>query len=113
MSILEVIVSLITALGGVSVFEFIKWLYNRKNTARISDAQADTEEFRALREYNEFLQQQLQAKEERFCEQTARLRETQDRLFAARQETAETKLELYMKRCERKRCGEREPQNGY
>ena len=43
---------------------------SRKTNARIEDAHADVEEFKALREYNEFLQKQLSEKEQRFVEQT-------------------------------------------
>ena len=47
-------------MGG---FEAVKWIIgfytNRKTNARIEDAHADVEEFKALREYNEFLQKQL------------------------------------------------------
>lgn len=112
--ILTVIGSVIGAMGGV---EAIKWgvtaWRNRKTDARIEDARADAEEFKALREYNEFLQKQLSDKEERFVEQTGRLRQVQDELFALKESYSDEKLELAMKRCERKKCGDREPQNGY
>lgn len=86
---------------------------NRKANARIEDAHADSEEFKTLREYNDFLQKQLSEKEERFVEQTGRLRIIQDELFTLKEESSNLKLELAMKRCERKKCGDREPQNGY
>lgn len=111
---LDGILAIIGALGG---FEAVKWIIgfytNRKTNARIEDAHADVEEFKALREYNEFLQKQLSDKEERFVEQTARLRQVQDELFALKEDHSNLKLELAMKRCERKKCGDREPQNGY
>lgn len=110
MTIWEIIVALFTAFGGI---ETVKWLLNRRNNNRISDAQADHEEFVALREYNDFLQKQLTDKEQRFVEQTDRLRETQDALFTARQKCAQLELELALKRCERKKCADRQPQNGY
>ena len=63
---LNTILAIIGAMGGI---EGIKWgiraWANRKTNARIADAQADVEEFKALREYNEFLQKQLSEKEER------------------------------------------------
>ena len=74
---------------------------------------ADVEEFKALREYNEFLQKQLSEKEQRFVEQTGRLRKAQDELFTLKETNSDLKLELALKRCERKKCGDREPQNGY
>lgn len=106
--------SLIGVLGG---FEAIKWtvkfFVNRKTNARIEDAHADVEEFKALREYNEFLQKQLSDKEERFVEQTNRLRIVQDDMFSLKEENSNLKLEIALKRCERKNCSSREPQNGY
>lgn len=118
------IIALITVLGG---WDAVKYLLNRKtnkkleeaqvNTAKSqaesADAQASTDQFHALREYNEFLQHQLQQKEERFAEQTNLLRKRQEREFALMEENGNLKLELATKRCERKRCSEREPQNGY
>lgn len=111
---LNTILAIIGAMGGV---EGIKWgiraWANRKTNARIADAQADVEEFKALREYKEFLQKQLSEKEERFVEQTGRLRQVQDELFTLKESYSDVKLELALKRCERKKCGDREPQNGY
>ena len=86
---------------------------SRKTNARIEDAHVDVEEFKALREYNEFLQKQLSEKEQRFVEQTDRLRKAQDELFTLKEANSDLKLELALKRCERKKCGDREPQNGY
>lgn len=108
---------ILTVIGAMGGFEAVKWIIgfytNRKTNARIEDAHADVEEFKALREYNEFLQRQLQEKEVRFVEQTGRLRQVQDELFALKEANSEVKLELALKRCERKKCGDREPQNGY
>jgi hypothetical protein len=56
-------VILITALGGIEgVKQVVKFWMSRKTNARIEDARADVEEFKALREYNEFLQKQLSRK---------------------------------------------------
>ena len=63
--------------------------------------------------YTEFLQKQLSEKEQRFVEQTDRLRKAQDELFTLKETNSDLKLELALKRCERKKCGDREPQNGY
>jgi len=108
------ILAIIGTLGG---FEAIKWgisfYTNRKTNARIEDAHADVEEFKALREYNEFLQKQLSEKEERFVDQTGRLRKVQDELFTLKENQSNLKIELALKRCERKKCGDREPLNGY
>lgn len=107
-------VMLVTALGGIEgIKQLIKWWMSRKTNARIEDVHADVEEFKALREYNEFLQKQLSVKEQRFVEQTDRLRKAQDELFTLKEANSDLKLELALKRCERKKCGDREPQNGY
>ena len=111
---MNTILAIIGAMGGI---EGIKWgiraWANRKTNARIADAQADVEEFKALREYNEFLQKHLSEKEERFVEQTGRLRQVQDELFTLKESYSDVKIELALKRCEKKKCGDREPQNGY
>lgn len=50
-------IMLVTALGGIEgIKQLVKWWMSRKTNARIEDAHADVEEFKALREYNEFLQ---------------------------------------------------------
>lgn len=108
------ILAIVGTLGGFEAFRWgVNFYTNRKTNARIEDARADGEEFKALREYNEFLQKQLSDKEERFVEQTGRLRQVQDELFTLKEDHSNLKLELALKRCEKKKCGEREPQNGY
>lgn len=107
----------LAVLGALGGLEAIKWTVNfytnRRTNARIEDAHADGEEFKTLREYNEFLQKQLSEKEERFVEQTGRLRKVQDELFALKEDNSDLKIELALKRCEKKKCSSREPQNGY
>lgn len=108
---------ILTVLGSLGGFEAIKWAINawvnRKNNQRVEEAHADSEEFSVLREQIKFLQEDNIAKEKRFADQTDRLRKAQDELFDSREENAKLKLELAMKRCERKKCADREPQNGY
>ena len=105
-------VMLVTALGGTEgIKQLIKWWMSRKTNARIEDAHADVEEFKALREYNEFLQKQLSVKEQRFVEQTDRLRKVQDELFTLKEANSDLKLELAVKRWVRKKCGDREPED--
>lgn len=109
--------TILTILGSLGGFEAIKWAlnawFNRKNNARVEEAHADQEEFAVLREQIKFLQDDNICKEKRFAEQTDRLRKAQDELFESREELAKTKLELAIKRCEVKKCANREPQNGY
>lgn len=104
----QIIIAVFGALGG---FEFVKWLFNRKTNSRIAIAEAESAEFHTLQETNEFLQKQLQLKEERFVEQTNRLRTTQDELFKAKEAEYETRLELAQKKCEDQLCPFRMPPN--
>lgn len=111
------IIALLTILGG---WDAVKYLLNRKVNRKLeaaqadsADAQASADEFHTLREYNEFLQRQLQQKEERFTEQTDRLRKSQDNEFAQMKQIRDLQLELATKRCEVQHCGKRQPQNGY
>ena len=108
--IIETLLTVITALGG---FEAIKYFLNRKTNKRKAEAEADSAEFNALRAYNEFLQRQLSDKEERFTNQTDRLRTIQDEYFDLMKKNAQTELELQKFRCIRAKCPNREPQNGY
>lgn len=108
--IIETLLAVITALGG---FEAIKYFLNRKANSRKAEAEADSAEFNTLREYNEFLQKQLSDKEERFTNQTDRLRCIQDEYFDLMKKNAQTELELQKYRCIRAKCPNREPQNGY
>lgn len=102
-----------TILGIVFSWDGVKYLLNRKSNARISDSEADASEFRVLQETVVFLQEQLKSKEERFAEQTERLRKSQEREFELLEKCGNLRLELQTYRCVRKHCGDRDPQNGY
>lgn len=102
---------LVTVVGSFGGLEFIKWMFNRKTNSRIAIAEAETAEFHTLQETNEFLQRQLQMKEERFVEQTNRLRTTQDELFKAKEAEYAALLELAQKKCEDQECPFRRPPN--
>ena len=78
-----------------------------------AEAEADSADFGVLRETVEFLQTQLKEKEERFANQTDRLRKIQDDYFELMKKDAQTELELQKYRCIRAKCPNREPQNGY
>lgn len=104
----QVLLAIFAGLGGL---EFVKWIFNRKTNSRIMVAEAEIKEFHLLQETNEFLQKQLQAKEERFVEQTERLRKTQDELFKAKEAEYASKLELAQKKCEDNECPFRRPPN--
>lgn len=106
----EIILTVITTLGG---FESIKWWMNRKTNVRMQETKADSDEFHLLREQIEFLQTQMKEKELRFAQQTELVRKQNTDILDLTREKAALELELALKRCERKQCGNRQPQNGY
>ena len=123
-SILEISASMGAAIGG---WEFIKYILNIRTNKRKekseadkakaeadkAEAEANSADFSVLRETVEFLQQQLKEKEERFANQTDRLRKVQDDYFELLKADAQKDLELQRFRCVRPKCAQREPQNGY
>lgn len=118
---MENIITILSVLGG---FEGIKWLVrfftNRSNQKSIDDTEAISKRYDALENHISYLQKELQekeqrfvSKEQRFVEQTERLRRTQDQLFEQQKRITELEIQLALKRCEVKKCANREPQNGY
>ena len=105
-----VIASVLTACGG---WEAIKYLLNKDTNKRIAEAEADSVEFTLLRQTVEFLQTQLREKEERFAQQTELVRKLNAEVLELTKEKGKVELELQTYRCIRKKCGQREPQNGY
>lgn len=108
--ILTTILTIVTTLGG---WEMIKYFINRKSNSRIAEAKADGSEFTVLRDTVVFLQEQLQKKEERFAEQTDVVRRLTAENLELTRENAMLKAERALKLCERRNCGNREPQSGY
>ncbi len=102
--------STLTALGG---WETIKYFINYKTNKRKAEAEADSVEFTVLKTAMEFLQTQLQEKEERFAQQTELVRKLNAEVLELIKEKGKVELELQTYRCIRKKCGQREPQNGY
>lgn len=102
--------SALTALGG---WETIKYFINHKTNKRKAEAEADSVEFTVLKTAVEFLQTQLQEKEERFAQQTELVRKLNAEVLELIKEKGKVELELQTYRCIRKKCGQREPQNGY
>lgn len=115
------LITLISVLGG---FEAIKWTVrfftNRSNQKSIDDTEAISKRYEALENHISFLQGELHEKEkrfvdkeQRFVEQTDRLRAIQDQLFQLQKKNADLEIQLALKRCEVKKCANRQPQNGY
>ncbi|MGN0223643.1 MAG: hypothetical protein ACI4AM_06420 [Muribaculaceae bacterium] len=111
------ILAIVGALGGI---ELVKWISTRKAASRKAESEADSSEFAVLHEVNEFLQTQLQDKEQRFAEQTTRLREITAELLTAERERLNAereignlKAELERVRCSDLSCPYRRPPNAY
>lgn len=111
------VADIIAILGGIGGLEFIKWLFTRKRVAR-------SDEFKLLRETNEFLQTQQLEKEKRFAEQTQVLRATQRDLLETTKREADSgithareiaalNVELARVRCEDTDCPFRQPPNAF
>lgn len=124
---METTQTLIAILGAMGGWELVKWLLTRRANRKIATATADqaeiqTEEaeFVYLRKRIEFCEQQMAEKERRFADQTEVLRTAQRELLDMTiengkllAEIAALKAERAMKLCERKGCGQRQPQSGY
>lgn len=110
MQVIEIVVSVITALGG---WEMIKYVMNRKTNHRKEEAEADNVEFNVLREAMDFLQTQLKEKEQRFAEQTDIVRKQNLEILEITKQKAQLELDLQRFKCVVKGCSNRDPQNGY
>lgn len=108
--VIATICGVVTALGGI---ELIKWWATRKQQRRKAEAEADHSELSTTKETIQFLQEQLKLKEERFAEQTQRVRKLTDENLELTRKVAMLELERSMKLCERRNCPNREPESGY
>lgn len=108
--VLTTVLTVLTAMGG---WEFVRWMLDRRSNLRKSDAEADGEEFKVLRETIDFLQVQLSEKEHRFADQTNMVRKLNEDVLDLTKKNAKLDLELDRYRCVRRGCKSREPENGY
>lgn len=111
--VMEVITIIATLIGSIGGWEAIKWMLNRKANLKTSEAMADDSEFSVLAKTNVFLQEQLAKKEERFAEQTERLRKLIEENVILTGKVAKLEAERSMKLCNVRACPNREPQSGY
>lgn len=111
--VMEVITIIATLIGSIGGWEAIRWMLNRKANLKTSEAMADDSEFSVLAKTNVFLQEQLAKKEERFAEQTERLRKLIEENVNLTGKVAKLEAERSMKLCNVRACPNREPQSGY
>ena len=124
MNWIEVIATVAGAFGGL---ELLKWLLTRKQSARMAESKADSDEFHYLKERIEFADKQLFDKEQRFVEQTNLVRDLNRQMLELntqlldkqveignlQSEVSELRAERKMKLCERRGCEKRLPKSGY
>lgn len=106
MNILEVILTLVSAFGGVELF---KWWYTRKPSRRLANATAAGEEFRVLSGSLIVLQEQVQklvSQMDELYDQISHLRESHDQEHGRR---LRIEAEYMQKRCDRLNCPNRIP----
>lgn len=116
----EIIIGICSAIGAIGGWELIRYLINLKTNKRKEEAEADSLEFGVLKDTVTFLQEQLHEqvqqdaeKENRFVEQTQRLRKVQDDNYALLKEKSRLELDLQKYKCIREKCANRQPPNGY
>lgn len=110
MQVMEIVVSVITAMGG---WETIRYCLNRKTNRRKAEAEADNVEFNVLKDAMDFLQNQLKEKELRFAEQTEIVRKLNTEVLELSRQKAQLELNLQRFQCVVRGCVNRDPQNGY
>ena len=116
----EIVIGICSAIGAIGGWELIKYLINLKTNKRKEEAEADSLEFGVLKDTVTFLQEQLHEmvrqdaeKENRFVEQTHRLRKVQDDNYQLLKDKSKLELELQKYKCIREKCANRQPPNGY
>ena len=110
----------ITILGTLGGLEAIKWMVNfyvnRKTDARKEDATADSMEDENERKQVDWLEKRLAERDAKIDTIYVELRQEQAAHLDEIHKRHETELKLKesdMKRCEVRKCLEREPQTGY
>lgn len=110
----------ITILGTLGGLEAIKWMVNfyvnRKTDARKEDASADSMEDENERKQVDWLEKRLAERDAKIDAIYVELRQEQAAHLDEIHKRHETELKLKesdMKRCEVRKCLEREPQTGY
>ena len=91
---ISIVSTVASFIGTLSIWESIKYFINRKTNKRKEEAEADSAELAVIRDTMNFLQEQLKQSEERYANQTERLRKTQDENFTLLREKAMLELQL-------------------
>lgn len=97
------IASVLTALGGV---EFVKYFFSRSSHSKAVKIETARQEFNFVKESILFLQEEMTRNHQE-------IKRLQDLVLQLTREKGLLEGELQLKRCERRKCLEREPQSGY
>ncbi len=97
------IASVVTAFGGI---ELIKYLANRRSHQKTAEIEAAHQEFNFAKESILFLQEEM-------TKHHQEIKQLQDQVLQLTREKGLLEGELSLKRCERRNCSSRQPQNGY
>lgn len=108
---------LVTAMGGIEgVKQLVKWWMNRKTELRKEDASADSMEDENERKQVQWLEDRIAQRDLKIDALYAELRQEQASHLDEIHKRHEVELKLKeseMKRCEVRKCLDREPQTGY
>ncbi len=110
---------IITFLGSSALSTTCSHLINRRANARLKEeeaeqAEVETEEqkFTLLERRCAFLEQRLIDADKRDVDKTAQIRRLNELILTEREEKFNLRIELALKRCDRKKCKNRQPPNG-
>lgn len=116
----DFLITLSTVVGALGGLEFIKWAFNlgsyKRNEAakaEVAELEADRLEIVVMKENIEFLQSQLNKRNEEISEKNELLRKQNEEILELKSENVMLKTERQMKLCEVRGCTKREPQSGY
>jgi hypothetical protein len=116
----DFVMTICTVVGALGGLEFVKWAFNLGSYKRNQVAQAEVAEMEAdrleiviMKENMEFLQGQLNGRNEEIAEKNELLRKQNEEILSKESENVMLKSERQMKLCERRCCKDREPQSGY
>ena len=116
----DFVTTICTVVGALGGLEFIKWAFNLGSYKRNQAAKAEVAEIEAdrlgivvMKENIEFLQHQLNLRNEEIAEKNELLRKQNEDILELKSENVMLKTERAMKLCEVRNCSGRKPQSGY
>lgn len=113
---IAVLIAIVSSTAFTSV---VASLLYRKATRRLKNAEAAQAEMEVKKDKQEliehrctFLEESLLKADQRDADKTAQIRALNEKLFALQHNYADLKIQYMMSRCDRRKCGRRQPPNG-